>query len=269
MATTTEIPSGSLGNLSPSQEEKLRDFWKILLQSWDTNDTNSDAVAKSPTASGGTAKSHRRFFSLSRSQPQAEEEDTSAIPPKMLASLKSLGAGLPEIKGVQSLLTKLNGEKLRGAYLSMLKQDHPDALLLRFIRAEKWNVPKAWIKFVGALNWRVNEFHVDEEVLQKGEAYALDKSRNAEGVEKEDSEGFMVQLRTGKGHLHGADKTGRPICIVRVRVHNPSEQTAKGLNNYIIHCIETVRILLGPPVETMVSIQHCLSFQCALNCSKS
>lgn len=257
MATTIpEIPSGFLGNLSSSQEENLREFWKLLLQSWDTNDTKADGATKSPTASGGPAKSHRRFFSLSRSQPPIEEEDTSAIPSKMLASLKDLGAGPPEIKRVQSLLTEMNGEDLRTAYLSMLKQDHPDALHLRFLRAEKWNVPKAWIKFVGAVNWRVNEFHVDEEVLQKGEAYALDKAQNGEGAEKEDAEGFVVQLNTGKGHLHGADKFGRPMIVVRVRTHNPNEQSDKALNNYIIHCIETVRIVLTPPVETMVSIQN-------------
>lgn len=267
MTVAPEIPPGFLGNLSPSQEDNLRDFWKILLQSWDTNDIKSDAAA-SPTAA--SPKSHRRFFSLSRSQPDPDEEDTSAIPSKMLASLKSLGAGSPEIKRVQSLLTQLNGENFRTAYLSALKQDHPDALHLRFLRAEKWNVPKAWIKFVGALNWRVNEFHVDEEVLQKGESYAVDKSQNAEGTEKENAEGFMVQLHTGKGHFHGADKTGRPIVIVRVRTHNPSKQTAKALNDYIIHCIETVRLMLKPPVETMVNIiQHRWSLRCVLACIKS
>ena len=259
MTSTTNIPSGFLGSLNPSQEEKLREFWTILLKSWTTNETDPDATAKATAAtSGGAVKSHRRFFSWGRLQPQTEEYESSAIPPKMLASLKSMDASSQEIKAIQSLLTDLHDEKLRLAYLSILKQDHPDALLLRFLRAEKWNVPKAWIKLVNALNWRVNEYKVDEEILQKGEAYALDKSQNGgEEVERKDGEGFMLQLHTGKGHYHGVDRVGRPICIVRVRLHNPSEQTAKALNDYIIHCIETARIMLVPPVESLVSIRPC------------
>lgn len=253
MADTREIPFGSLGNLSPSQEEKLREFWKILLQSWDTSAASADAVAKSSGASTGVAKSHRRFFSLGRPQRAAEDE-TSAIPLQMLSSLKSLDAGSNEINEIQSLLTKLHGERLREAYLKMLKQDHPDALLLRYLRAEKWNVTKAWIKLVKTLNWRVNEFHVDEEILEKGEEYALIQSRKAEdSVQKKDGESFVLQLRIGKGNFHGVDKWGRPICVIPVRLHHPNKQTTKALNDYVVHCIETVRIMLVPPVETIVS----------------
>lgn len=252
MTATPSAPPGSLGNLNPSQEAKLREFWNILLQSWDTNDAKPNGTPKSPTESTDTAKSHRRFFSLSRSQPQPTDDELSAIPPKMLASLKSLNTASSELKAVQSVLAQINGDQLRAAYTSSLKQDHPDALLLRFLRAEKWDVPKAWLKFAKALNWRANEFRVDEEVIAKGEGYALDKARNGEGEEKSDGEGFLVQLRSGKGHIHGADAAGRPIVVVRARVHSPSDQTARALNNYIVHCIETLRVTMVPPVDTIV-----------------
>lgn len=251
--TPRVVPSGSLGNLSPSQEERLREFWNVLFQSWDTGISSDNEAAKSSLASAGAAKSHWRFFSLARSQSAAEAE-TSAIPPKMLSSLRSLSASSNELKAIQSLLTKLHGEDLCAAFLNMLKQDHPDALLLRYLRAEKWNVSKAWIKFVKSLNWRVNEFRIDEEVLHKGEEYALAQSRRAEdSVENKNGESFVLQLLTGKGHFHGVDKYGRPICVIRVRLHNPNEQTTKALNDYVVHCIETVRIMLVPPVETIVS----------------
>lgn len=249
MASPAEIPTGHVGNNSPSQDEKLQQLWGLLIRSW-----SPEALGKAPStnASTTTAKSHRRWFSLSRAQPT--EEDTSAIPAQLLSSLNSLGADANDIKTIQSLQKKLPGEELRSAYFNMLKQDHPDGLLLRFIRAEKWNIPKAYIKFVRALHWRVKEYHVSEEVLLKGEEHALEKARSAKDqTEEKDGEGFVVQLRTGKGHVHGCDKWGRPICIVRVRCHNPSEQTAKGLNDFIIHCCETIRLLMTPPVETMVS----------------
>lgn len=85
------------------------------------------------------------------------EEETAAIPPNLLSSLKLLDASLAEINSVSSLLSKTPDDQLRAANLTILTQDHPDAFVLRFIRAEKWNLPRAWIKLASALHWRVNE----------------------------------------------------------------------------------------------------------------
>jgi hypothetical protein len=256
---TSATETGYVGNLTPSEEQKLREFWRILIQSWDTDVPSPDGA--SAENSDSTPKSHRRFFSLTLSPTQPTEEETSAIPAKLLATLKNLNASPAETKTVQSLLLKLPGDRLRSALLTLLKQDHPDALLLRFLRAEKWNLPKAWIKLVSALTWRVNEYKVDEEVLLKGEAYALEKSQmEGDSSEKKDSEGFMLQATTGKGHFHGCDRMGRPICVIRVRIHDPSTQTQKGLNDFIIQCIETVRFLQVPPVESMAIVFDLTSF---------
>ncbi|KAJ5714835.1 uncharacterized protein N7483_012016 [Penicillium malachiteum] len=261
MPDPVPIPEGYAGNLTTIQQEKLLQFWKIIQQSWDSSLTGPDTDATSLASAGSKTRTHRRFFSFSRSATQPLDQEISAIPPNLLVSLKRLGAGPNDLKAIHSLLTKLPGENLRTAFLAMLKQDHPDALCLRFLRAEKWDVPKAWIKLVRSLNWRVNEYHVDEEVLMKGEGYAMEKSTLEENsTEKKDGEGFMLQLNTGKGHFHGADRDGRPICIVRVRTHQPGTQTAKGLNDYIVQCIETVRILMVSPVESMAIVFDLTSF---------
>lgn len=246
---TKEIPPGHVGNLDASQQESLRGFWGALMQSWDTKIPSPDTPT---TPSSPKPKSGWRF-SLSR---QPAEEETPAIPANLQSTLKSQGAGVNELKAIQTLLTKLPGDKLRVALLTTLKQEHPDTLLLRFLRAEKWNVPKAWIKLVTALDWRVNVYRVDEEVLLKGEEYALQKSRlEGDSVEKTNGESFMIQARTGKGHFHGVDKFGRPIVIIRVRCHDPHAQSTKGLNDFIVHSIETARILFVPPVDSIVSQQ--------------
>ncbi|KAJ5319900.1 hypothetical protein N7508_000183 [Penicillium antarcticum] len=257
MTSTTE--TGYVGKLSSSEEEKLREFWRILIQSWDDEVPCPDGA--SAANSDSMPKPRRRLFSLSRAPAEPPEEETSAIPAKLLNSLKILNGSPAETKTIQSLLLKLPGDRLRSALLTLFKQDHPDALLLRFLRAEKWNIPKAWIKLVSALNWRVNEYKVDEEVLAKGEAYAFEKSHmGGDSPEKKDGEGFMLQATTGKGYFHGCDKMGRPICVVRVRVHDPSTQTQKGLNDFIVHCIETVRFLQVPPVESMAIVFDLTSF---------
>ncbi|CAI7650436.1 unnamed protein product [Penicillium manginii] len=252
MAATTET-SGYIGSLTSSQEEKLQSFWEILMQSWGADvSAPKDSSASTHSNGSGSAQPRRRLFSLGRAPTQPTENETAAIPQQFHSSLKKLKAGPNEIKAVNSLLLKLSGDRLRSAYLTVLKQDHADALLLRFLRAEKWNVPKAWIKFVSALDWRVNEYKVDEEVLMKGELHNLEKSRAKEdSPEKKDGESFMLQLHTGKGYFHGKDKFGRPICVVRVRTHDPNSATKKGLNDYIVQCIETVRLVQVHPVDTM------------------
>ncbi|KAJ5651925.1 hypothetical protein N7507_009351 [Penicillium longicatenatum] len=252
------IPEGYVGNLTPVQQEKLQQFWKCIQQSWDpslssTDDTTS--VANSSTNAG-----RRRFFSFSRATTEPTNEELSTIPSNLLPSLKRLGAGANELRAVESLLTQLPGDKIRTAFLSILKQDHPDALCLRFLRAEKWDVPKAWIKFVRTLNWRMNEFKVDE-ALAKGEEHAFINSKlEGDSIAKKNGEGFLLQAYTGKGHLHGVDLDCRPICIVRVRTHQPGAQTTEGLNDYIIHLIELVRLLMVPPVESMAIVFDLSSF---------
>lgn len=249
-----EKPWGYVGHLDATQEEKLHQFWRIIMQSWDSSIPGPDPGRKGSVSSQGTGKSHRRFFSLGRSPTQPTDDELAPIPANLLSSLKALDAGPAELKSIGALLKKMPGDQLRKAILPMLKQDHPDALMLRYIRAEKWNIPKAWVKFVSAVNWRTNEYKCDEEVTIKGEEHNLEKSRQTKDMAaKKDGEGFMLQCETGKGHFHGCDKWGRPVCIIRVRLHDPKQQTEKGLNDYIIHCIETVRLLAVPPVETMVS----------------
>ncbi|KAJ6114539.1 hypothetical protein N7486_000317 [Penicillium sp. IBT 16267x] len=259
MPDPSPIPEGYVGNLTPIQQEKLQQFWKILQQSWDPTLSSTDDIT-SVANSSANPSGRRRFFSFSRPPTEPTDEELSTIPPNLLPSLKRLGAGAHELRAVQSLLTQLPGDKIRSAFLSMLKQDHPDALCLRFLRAETWDVPKAWVKFVRTINWRVNEFKVDD-MLFKGEEQAFINSKmEGDSIAKKDGEGFLLQAYTGKGHLHGIDIEGRPICIIRARTHQPGAQTTKGLNDYIIQLIEVVRLLMIPPVETMAIVFDLNSF---------
>lgn len=41
--------------------------------------------------------------------------------------------------------------------------------------------------------------------------------------------------------------------MIRVQLHKPGAQSEETLNQFIIHVIESVRLLLVPPVETAVS----------------
>ena len=59
-------------------------------------------------------------------------------------------------------------------------------------------------------------------------------------------------MRMGKCYQHGHDKQGRPLGYVRVKLHKPSAQSTEVINRFILHIIESTRLLLVPPVDTVV-----------------
>ncbi|KAI0481883.1 phosphatidylinositol transfer protein [Xylaria cf. heliscus] len=135
----------------------------------------------------------------------------------------------------------------------MLKQENPDALLLRFLRARKWDVAAAFDMLGAALAWRRDEMRVDEEVLPRGEPWCKRKEKGGQGKEKKDAEDFLDQFRVGKVYLRGVDRRGRPVGYVHVALHNPAKQSQETIEKLVVHFIETARTLFtterGPGSE--------------------
>ncbi|KAF7588959.1 hypothetical protein BBP40_004961 [Aspergillus hancockii] len=254
---TTTVETGYVGSLTQEQEEKLLQIWAILLRSCDSELYGTDASQNTPPTSPTTPKQRRRLFSLGLTEePSKSNAESSPISAKLLSELEKIRMNAQEIKSIQQVLTKLSPKELRSSFFEMIKQDHPDAFLLRFLRAEKWDVSKGFVKLVSALEWRTQQMQVDKEVIRKGELYALQQSQSsADATRKKDGEDFLAQLRMGKGYFHGVDKSGRPICVVRARLHKPGVQSEKALNAYIVHSIEQTLIfdLTGFSLSNMVN----------------
>ncbi|KAE8377050.1 CRAL-TRIO domain-containing protein [Aspergillus bertholletiae] len=256
--STATVETGYVGNLTQSQEEKLLQLWTIFLRSCDPELYRTDSSQNGQTPSLTSPKQRRRFFSLTWSE---ETNDAPPMPAKLLSELEAMKMSAPEIKAIQQVITKLKPDEFRSTFLAMMKQDHPDTFLLRYLRAEKWDVSKAFVKFASALEWWSKQGQVEKEVIRKGELHAVQQSQSdTRGTDKKDSEGFIAQLRMGKGFFHGCDKSGRPIYVVRARTHQPGAQSEKALNSYIVYTIELMRLLLIPPVETMTLVFDLTNF---------
>ena len=246
---SNSIPSGFLGNLSADQEAKLQQFWTILLKYVEAS-------------SGVEGPVNRRRSSISRTESNVSARPSTASSnadsTQFTETLQGIGLDATQIKTIRQSLTNITTEDLHRGVLASVKNEHPDVLMLRYLRARKWDVGNAFAMMVGSVEWRIKDMHVEEEVLTKGELHALKQTQTANATEKKNGEAFLAQSRVGKAFIRGTDKCGRPIVAVRVRFHQPGAQSQEVLNQFIVHTIESARLLLRSPVETAVCYTYLL-----------
>lgn len=274
--TLTTMPiepaPGTVGTLTPEQEVKLQEFWVLTLKVFGVPVEGLDGKSANATPKGETdassanqsqdkkkaSSSKRRGWSLwNKGNDEEDDSKSNSSSADLTSSLASISIDDGDDKHGQSkefqqALVEMQPEEIRTAFWNMVKQDHPDALLLRFLRARKWDVKKALIMMISTMRWRLQEVHVDDDIMANGEAEALQLASSADPAKKKKGEDFLKQLRMGKSYLHGCDKRGRPICVVRARLHKASDQEVDTLERFTVYTIETARLLLAPPVETAV-----------------
>ena len=250
-------PPGRPGNLTPDQETKLRELWSATMKVFgvsppDGHDGADDQDAQSHL--GVPDKKKKKRHSMFRRHKDDYDDDGASTDQE-----DKYG----QSKEFQQVIATQNPEDLRKAFWSMVKHDHPDGLLLRFLRARKWDVHNALVMLVATMHWRLKDMHVDDDIIKKGEGAALADSTSSNPAAKKEGEDFLAQMRLGKSFLHGTDREGRPMCFVRVRLHRQGEQTESSLERYTVYTIETARLLLAPPVDTAVSV-HSISPETSL-----
>ena len=247
---------GFFGNLSQDQETKLQKLWRPLLKAAESPE-GEEALNGSAQEHSSPSQPPRRQSLLGRTQSNLSDvslaKPTSPYQQKVLSSLRDLGIKAPEAKMVEKSLSEITPSELRQGILDLLKHDHPDAMILRFLRARKWDVPRAFVMMMEAIVWRVKEMHVDDDVMAKGELHALKQEQGSDPTERKAGKDFLAQMRMGKAFVHGKDKLGRPVVTIRVQLHKPGAQSEEALERYIVHVIESVRLLMSFPVETAVS----------------
>lgn len=254
---TGEHADGYVGNLTPKQQEKLQQLWMIILTAAEAlpADLLDPSVLSAHAASDQNQKQQNQ-----PSGPATINSKTGASFGKygpLMATFESMGLSPSIMKSTEQILQSMAPEQLKMRLLSMVRHDHPDSLLLRFLRARKWDVTKALAMMADAIEWRMK---ADVEgIIAQGELHALTQSRDTpDASEGKIGRDFLAQMRMGKCYLRGVDKVGRPICVVKVRLHQPGAQSEEALERYIVHVIESVRLMLADPVETAVRLQFCL-----------
>ncbi|KAH0609561.1 uncharacterized protein H6S33_013047 [Morchella sextelata] len=253
---------GRAGNLTKEEEAKLKELWTATLVVFGVSSpasTPSSTTTTSPPATPAPVvespekkKKLGRFLSR-RGKPEATPAATTEkIANEVAAAVDTSDDKYGQTKEFKAALASQTPAELREAFWSMVKHDNPDGLLLRFLRARKWDVDKALVMMVATMNWRSKEMNVQEVVSKGEEAYAASPDQ-----------GFIKQLRMGKSFLHGMDKEGRPICFVRVRLHKQADQSEEALEKYTVYIMETARLMLRDPVDTAAVVFDMSGFSMA------
>jgi hypothetical protein len=269
---------GRPGTLTPEQEVKLRELWTLTMkvfgvyeapQSQTPEGSGAEAPAAAAPADTASEKEGKKEKEKKKSRlnvfKRKEKGDKSADSDSAAASGTSTPTDVSALsiadeddkhgqnKDFKAAIANSKPEDLRKAFWSMVKHDHPDGLLLRFLRARKWDVEKALVMMISTMHWRAEEMHVDDDIVWNGELAAFEQSKSDDAKVKKEGEDFLAALRMGKSFLHGVDKEGRPMCTVRVRLHKQGEQSEESIERFTVHTIETARMFLRPPVDTAVS----------------
>lgn len=259
---------GRVGNLTSDQEQKLRELWVAIFKvcavgeqdEGEPDDTAAPDALEDKSTNAKDKSRKRKLTLFSRKGHKDSKSDGDAA-----AYMKTDDADDKYGQNKQFLetLTNTSPESIRATIWTMVKHDHPDALVLRFLRARKWDVNKALVMLVSTMHWRANEMHVDDEIMKNGEGSMVELTSSKDPKKKQLGDDFMAQIRMGKSFLHGLDNKGRPICIVRVRCHHQGEQCEESLQRYIVYLIETARMVLRPPVDTATVLFDMTGFSMA------
>lgn len=271
--TDMTVPQGHLGNLTPEQEIKLRELWAVTLKTFGVANpanasegavqTLTDTSNDSESVASGTEKKKKSRLSVFGKKHDTNGSGSPSRDPSKHTGDDDDKYG--QVKEYQQIVATQSPESLRMAFWSMVKADHPDALLLRFLRARKWDVDRALVMMISTMSWRSREMHVDDDVVKNGEGGALEDCTSSDRAVSQEGKDFLAQLRLGKSFLHGTDKEGRPLCFVRARLHHGGDQSERSMERYTVYVIETARLVLRTPVETAVSHKSRIAYSRANN----
>ena len=219
-----DIRTGRQGNLSIQQEVVLKQVWVNILFKLghsdlklpdnlkvDSNDTSNDGKEHSSSGLG-------KWAGLGKKKASNETNNTEF---KLHDSLKPL----PK-------------EILQNVFWSFLRADYPDNLLLRFVRARKWNLSNSISMILETINWRNEHQSKPDSLIMQGEKFMLTNPSDVESglVDK--------NLKLLKTVICGRDLTGRPIVLVRPKLHHAKDQTEEAMEKYAVLIIETTRLFL-------------------------
>lgn len=214
---------GRVYSLDQSQEQVLKQVWTYLFHLWNIPVDGTNAFDMSTNTLPTPKKKKSMFGKLSSSSSNSKVTTTTNYTKDMIHD---------SLKTVDPVITQQT-------LWDMLRTDNPDNLILRFVRARKWDTDKSMGMVAHTLKWRKDKYDVDK-ILYNGEHAAYDNNES----------GFIKNLELQKATISGYDLQGRPIVLVRPKLHHTDDQTEEEVEKYCLLIIEQTRLFLKDPVDS-------------------
>ncbi len=181
------------GTLTAGQVSMLKSMWlrllKLFEQEGDEIHFPDFNKLEEPVKKGG-------FFGIG-SKKEVPEHDYF-----LAATTDPRWTSLP----LEKALPLIPGSLLREAFWGMVATDNPDATLLRFLRARKWDIDAAYNMLTNTLRWRL-EMRINE-IVSLGETGLIEElNRTKDGL----GNAFREQLKKKMVTLGGPDRDARGV----------------------------------------------------------
>lgn len=212
LSNRADSPSGHLGNLNFAQSQALFHLWGMLLE-----------YLQRPYDKKAAARKDKQLAALLFDQSLETASSTSSL----AASERS------ERSSGRSSAIQAN--PLAAEFWSQAGSGDLDVLLLRFLRARKWDLHGAFSMLRDALEWR--KMYEVRDLVARGEA----------GIRSE-------LLASGKSFFWKTDAQGRLLTIITGRLHDKNAQTLEETCRFTVFQMELGRRLMQAPSETVTVI---------------
>lgn len=140
-----------------------------------------------------------------------------------------------------AFLHQYNVKEQHQAICRVPRNDLIDNLLLRFVRARKWDSERAIEMMSKSLHWRSTDFPADIWAME-GDAPSY-----LNGINK----GFVHNFTTEKSWIKGRDKNNNPIFMFQAKKHFTADSPLEQNQRYAIVTIEWVRLFLREVSESV------------------
>lgn len=231
---------GHVNNLNPIEKIKLQLLWALALKSLINPYDGGDFHKLSHKQKLNYCKNlYKQLYPILPGDNFDSEGDCKFRNELEIQNyslhMESLLENFFKVDSVEKLVEKIDENPISHEFYDQFGCDDPDTLLLRFLRARKWNLIEATLMLIDTFYWH-KSFGVGQ-ILRQGESAVKE-----------------YLLTCGKHYAWNVDYKGRLVIWITSKLHDKNKQTLHENLVALVFLIEHARRLMAPGTETVTLV---------------
>lgn len=199
--------NGYIGALTAEETKKLKQLWVKVLELFDQKGQpykpKAETASIASSTTGGKSRYLGGWFGGNKSSSTNNDGNNNLDKDIFVgATTNPLWMSLPFDKAIPLI----PGDLLKKTFWNMVATDNPDATLLRYLRARKWNLDAAYEMLGNTLRWRLH-MRVDEIVALGDHGLRKELNELSSGL----GDQYHKFVSSGVSALGGPDRDGRVV----------------------------------------------------------